>query len=88
LLLDQGLGCCASEAEQLFVRPSDVKGLLAAHEAATGITHELAALSDSKKVQQLLSSERHEATFRRLKSKLGVRSYAQSDACLFDASRQ
>ena len=39
--------------------PSDVKGLLVAHEVATGITHELAALSDAKKVQHLLSSERH-----------------------------
>jgi ubiquitin carboxyl-terminal hydrolase 44/49 len=61
--------------------PSDVKGLLAAHEAATGITHELAALSDTKKVQQLLSSERHEATFKRLKSKLGVRSHNLMLAC-------
>ena len=52
--------------------PSDVKGLLAAHEVATGMTHELAALSDSKKVQHLLSSERHEAAFKRLKSKLWV----------------
>ena len=50
--------------------PSDVKGLLAAHEVATGISHELVALSDSKKVQHLLSSKRHEAAFKRLKSKL------------------
>ena len=61
--------------------PSDVKGLLAAHEVATGITHELAALSDSKKVQHLLSSERHEATFKRLKSKLGVRTHNLMLAC-------
>ena len=61
--------------------PSDVKGLLAAHEVATGITHELAALSDSKKVQHLLSSERHEPTFKRLKSKLGVRTHNLMLAC-------
>ena len=55
--------------------PSDVKGLLATHEVATDISHELVALSDSKKVQHLLSSERHEAAFKRLKSKLGVRTH-------------
>jgi hypothetical protein len=61
--------------------PSDVKSLLADHEVATGITHELPALSDAKKVQQLLSSERDEATFKRLKSKLGVRSHNLMLAC-------
>ena len=61
--------------------PSDVKGLLVAHEVATGITHELVALSDSKKVQHLLSSERHEAAFKRLKSKLGVRTHNLMLAC-------
>ena len=66
--------------------PSDVKGLLAAHEVATGITHELAAMSDSKKVQHLLSSERHEAAFKRLKSKLGVRTHNLT--CMFHVSRQ
>ena len=51
--------------QTIFSRPLsslfDIKGLLAAHEVATDFTHELAALSDSKKVQHLLSSERHEA---------------------------
>ena len=61
--------------------PFDVKELLAAHEVATGITHELSALSDTKKVQHMLSSECHEAIFKRLKSKLGVRSHNLMLAC-------
>jgi hypothetical protein len=61
--------------------PSDVKELLAAHESATGIAHELSSLSEQKKVQQLLSSERHKATFERLKSTLSVRSHNLMLAC-------
>ena len=53
--------------------PSDVKELLAAHESATGVSHEVASLSADKKVQQMLSSERHKATFKRLRSQRGVR---------------
>jgi hypothetical protein len=62
--------------------PSEVKELLATHESVTGISHEMSSLSgDSKKVQHLLSTERHEASFNQLKTKLGVRSQNLMVAC-------
>ena len=45
---------------------------------ATSISHEV---SSEKKVQQLLSTERHETTFEHLKSKLSVRSHNLFLAC-------
>jgi hypothetical protein len=62
--------------------PSEVKELLATHESVTGISLEMSSLSsDSKKVQHLLSTERHEASFNQLKTKLGVRSQNLMVAC-------
>ena len=79
--LTKDLVAALLKRESSSFEPSDVKELLAAHEAATGITHELSSLSEAKKVQQLLSTERHEATFDRLKTKLGVRSHNLMLAC-------
>jgi hypothetical protein len=64
------------------IEPSDVTELLGIHESVTGVSHEMSSLSsDSKKVQQLLSTERHEASFKRLKIKLSVRSQNLMTAC-------
>ena len=58
-----------------------VSELLTSHETATGITHDFASLSSKQSVQQLLSTERHQATFERLKSQLSVRSHNLLLAC-------
>ena len=61
--------------------PAGVSELLSAHETATGITHDFPSLSAKQSVQKLLSTERHEATFGRLKGKLSVRSHNLLLAC-------
>ena len=44
------------------------------HEAATGTSHDFESLSTTPKVQQLLSSERHWASYTQLRTKSSVRS--------------
>ena len=61
--------------------PAGVSALLSAHETATGVPHDFAAFSEQKSVQQLLSTERHESIFARLKSKGSVRSQNLMLAC-------
>jgi hypothetical protein len=61
--------------------PSGVVELLAAHESATGTAHDFSALSTKPSVQQLLSTERHEAAFKRLRARLNVRSQNLMLAC-------
>jgi ubiquitin carboxyl-terminal hydrolase 44/49 len=61
--------------------PPGVSELLSAHESATGSTHDFATLATKQSVQQLLSTERHEATFTRLKANLSVRSHNLLLAC-------
>ena len=48
--------------------PDGVSELLAAHEAATGNSHDFVRLSRMTSVQQLLSTERHESILSDLKS--------------------
>ena len=54
--------------------PDGVSELLAAHETATGNSHDFVRLSRMKSVQQLLSAERHETILSDLKSKSSMRS--------------
>ena len=54
--------------------PCGVVDLLAAHEEATSIAHDLADLTTQRSVQQLLSTERHEALFQKLMAKSSIRS--------------
>ena len=61
--------------------PSGVLELLSAHETATGIAHDFPSLSAKQSVQKLLSTERHESTFERLKARLSVRSHNLLFAC-------
>ena len=61
--------------------PPAVSDLLIAHESATGIAHDFPTLSAEKSVQQILSTERHEATFAHLKATLSVRSHNLLLAC-------
>ena len=61
--------------------PPEVSELLCAHEVATGAVHDFSSLSTMQSVQQLLSTERHESTFKRLRSKLSVRSQNLMLAC-------
>ena len=55
--------------------------LLSAHEAATGAVHDFTTLSTKQSVQQLLSTERDESAFKRLRAKLSVRSQNLMLAC-------
>ena len=61
--------------------PSGVAELLAAHEEATSLGHDLAELSTQRSVQRLLSSERHEVVFQKLLTKSGPRSNNLMLAC-------
>jgi len=61
--------------------PSGVSELLSAYESATSAVHDFATLSTKQSVQQLLSTERHEAAFKRLRSELSVRSQNLMLAC-------
>ena len=61
--------------------PSGLLDLLAAHEAATSIRHDLADLSTQSSVQQLLSTERHEALFKKLMARSSIRSHNLMLAC-------
>ena len=61
--------------------PDGVSELLAAHESATGNLHDFVTLSTTKSVQQLLSTEQHEAMLARLKSRLSTRSQNLMLAC-------
>lgn len=61
--------------------PSGIAELLAAHEEATSVGHDLAELSTQKSVQQLLSSERHEVMFQKLMAKSSPRSNNLMLAC-------
>src|SRR6478609_7380385 len=70
------LGVDASSYE-----PTGVSELLSAHETATGIAHDFPSLSIKQSVQEVLSTERHEATFERLKTKANVRSHNLLLAC-------
>lgn len=54
--------------------PTGVAELLSLHEAATGTSHDFESLSTTPKVQQLLSSERHWASYTQLRTKSSVRS--------------
>jgi hypothetical protein len=54
--------------------PDGVSELFAAHEAVTGNLHDFASLCTEKSVQKLLSTERHENTLARLKSRSSIRS--------------
>jgi hypothetical protein len=54
--------------------PCGVVDLLAAHEEATSIAHDLADLTTQRSVQQLLSTERHEALFQKLMAQSSTRS--------------
>src|SRR4029079_911203 len=61
--------------------PVGVTELLAAHEAFTSAAHDVADLSTQRSVQQLLSSERHEAIFQKLMAKSTTRSNNLMLAC-------
>ena len=61
--------------------PPELSVLLSAHEAATGAVHDFTTLSTKQSVQQLLSTERHESAFKRLRAKLSVRSQNLMLAC-------
>jgi hypothetical protein len=61
--------------------PAGVVELLAAHEEATSAAHDVADLSTQRSVQQLLSSERHEAIFQKLMAKSTPRSNNLMLAC-------
>ena len=61
--------------------PPEVSELLSAHETATGIAHDFPTLCTKQSVQQLLSTERHEATFERLKAKPSARTHNLLLAC-------
>ena len=54
--------------------PTGVAELLSLHEAATGTSLDFESLSTTPKVQQLLSSERHWASYAQLRTKSSVRS--------------
>ena len=60
--------------EAATYEPDGVSELLAAHEAATGNSHDFVRLSRMKSVQQLLSTERHETILSDLKSRSSTRS--------------
>lgn len=53
--------------------PGEVAELLAAHQAVTGVTHDLGSLVDQPHAQKLLSNERHQAIFDSLKAKSDAR---------------
>ena len=61
--------------------PDGVSELLVAHEAVTGNLHDFASLCTEKSVQKLLSTERHENTLARLKSRSSIRSQNLMMAC-------
>ena len=61
--------------------PTGVAELLAAHEEATSAAHDVADLTTQRSVQQLLSSERHEAIFQKLMAKSTPRSNNLMLAC-------
>ena len=61
--------------------PPELSVLLSAHEAVTGAVHDFTTLSTKQSVQQLLSTERHESAFKRLRAKLSVRSQNLMLAC-------
>jgi hypothetical protein len=61
--------------------PTGVAELLAAHEEVTSAAHDVADLATQRSVQQLLSSERHEAIFQKLMAKSTPRSNNLMLAC-------
>jgi hypothetical protein len=61
--------------------PAGVAELLVAHEEATSAAHDVADLTTERSVQQLLSSERHEAIFQKLMAKSTPRSSNLMLAC-------
>ena len=53
--------------------PTGVGELLSVHETLTGTSHDFESLSTTPSVQQLLSTERHNALYLQLRAKLSVR---------------
>jgi hypothetical protein len=68
------------EDKATFV-PSGVEDLIAAHNEATGATHDLQQLGEKSHVQRLLSNERHEAIFKRIKASSDTRTQNLLIAC-------
>ena len=66
--------------------PTGVAELLSLHEAATGTSHDFESLSTTPSVQQLLSSERHWASYSQLSK--GECPLQKSYACFYHASCQ
>ena len=56
-------GLVAALLKRKEYEPPGLTDLVVAHEVATSVTHDLAGLVEQRSVQQLLSSERHEALF-------------------------
>jgi len=79
--LTKDLVCSLLRQDPASFVPPGVSELLSAHESATGSTHDFETLATKQSVQQLLSTERHEATFTRLKANLSVRSHNLMLAC-------
>ena len=61
--------------------PTGVTELLATHESITGLSHAFRFLVPQHNVQQLLSTERHQTMFDRLKTKSSPRSKNLMLAC-------
>jgi hypothetical protein len=61
--------------------PPGLAELLSAHEEATSVSHDLASLATQRSVQKLLSAERHEALFQKLRARSSIRSSNLMLAC-------
>ena len=74
-------GLVAALLKRKEYEPPGLTDLLVAHEVATSVTHDLAGLVEQRSVQQLLSSERHEALFQKLMGRSSIRSNNLMLAC-------
>src|SRR4051812_43606659 len=85
MCFDEGSGGCSSQACCFFVRAFCGVGTVVCARVCHRHPPRHSNLSSKQSVQQLLSTERHEAAFKRLRSKLCVRS--KNLLLVLDASR-